>query len=164
LCNYELAGVDDMYLILRRARNEPAALTLLKEGDLQWGEQLGLTNHAETNLWLELSVKPSLAGRVRQFLYKPPEVQLKVWPVANPATNAVAITQFRVPVSMLTAGFLANPLELTTSDVNRLYRGGVVTNAAAYALDCGPGGAWPWQPRIHYRLYAIKNHFASHGD
>jgi hypothetical protein len=25
------------------------------------------------------------------------------------------------------------------------------------ALDVGQAGAWPWQPQIHYRLYAIEN-------
>ena len=78
-------------------------MKLLSEGASHWGERISLTNYPATNLWLELDAQPSLAGRALGFLYKPPEVQLQVWA----ATNSAAPQEFRVPVSMLAAGFLA---------------------------------------------------------
>jgi hypothetical protein len=152
LCNYELVTNDNVYLVLHHVRNEPAKLKLLREGDAAWGARIELTNAAATNLWLELDAHPSLAGRARQFLYKPPEVMMNVWS----GTNAEA-QSFRVPVSMLEAGFIASPVLLSPSDVRNLYLGQEVANATGLALDVGQAGAWPWQPQIHYRLYAIEN-------
>ena len=77
-------------------------------------------------------------------------------------TNAEA-KSFRVPVSMLEAGFVASPVLLSPADVRKLYEGQELANATGFALDYGQGGAWPWQPQIHYRLYAIENLLAAHG-
>ena len=158
LCNYELVTNDNVYLVLRHVRNVPGKLKFLREGDVAWGARIELTNTAATNLWMELDACPSFAGRVRQFLYKPPEVKMSVWS----GTNAEA-KRFRVPVSMLKAGFVASPVLLSPDDVRKLYKGEQLANATGVALDCGRAGAWPWQPRIHYRLYAIENLLAKNG-
>ncbi len=160
LVNYDMAGADNQFLILKHARSEAPVLKLVREGDLNWNEKISLVDHQGTNLWLELEAKPSLAGRVRQFLYKPPTLQLKVWS----ATNSLAPRTFPVPACMLLAGFLANPLELNTQDVANLYRGESVVDAGAYALDFGPSGPGPWQDHIHYRLYEIENHLGRRGN
>jgi hypothetical protein len=149
-----------MFLVLKHARAEAPVLKLLREGELKWNEKIDVAGYEETNLWLELNVQPSLVGRVRQFLYKPPALQLEVWP----ATNSAAVRTFRVPASMLSPGFLANPLELTTQDVANLYRGESVANAGGYALDSGPAGPGFWQDRIHYRLYQIENRLGKRGN
>jgi hypothetical protein len=158
LCNYDFLTNDSEYLVLRHVRNEAAKLTLVREGDAAWGGRIELTNTTATNLWLELDARPSLAGRARRFLYKPPEVKMSVWS----GTNAEA-KSFRVPVSMLKAGFVASPVLLSPSDVRKLYEGRELANATALALDYGEVGASPWQPQIHYRLYAIENLMAAHG-
>ena len=77
-------------------------------------------------------------------------------------TNAEA-KSFRVPVSMLAAGFVASPVLLSASDVRKLYEGQELAHATELALECVQGGEWPWQSQIHYRLYAIENMFATHG-
>jgi hypothetical protein len=159
LCNYRLVTNDNVYLVLRHVRNEAAKLKLVREGDVAWSGRIGLTNTTATNLWLELDARPSLAGRARQFLYKTPEVTMSVWS----GTNAEAKT-FRVPVSMLRAGFVASPVLLSPSDVRKLYEGQDLEHATGLALDYGPAGAGPWQPQIHYRLYAIENLLAAHGN
>jgi hypothetical protein len=160
LMNYDLVGSDGTFLVLKRARSEAPRLKLLREGDVNWNEKIAVAGFAGTNLWLELDAKPTLAGQLRQFFYKPPELQFKMWP----ATNTVTPNTYPVPACMLAAGFLANPLELTTWDVGNLYLGGTETNASAYALDCGPAGSGLWQDRVHYRLYQIENRLGGRGN
>jgi len=158
LCNYQLVTNDNAYLVLHHVRNEPAKLKLLREGDVTWGARIELTNTAAANLWLELDAQPSLPGRVRQFLYKPPEAMMSVWSGTNAEPN-----RFRVPFSMLKAGFVASPVLLSAADVGDLCKGKELANATGVFLDHGPAGAWPWGPRIHYRLYTIENLLAAPG-
>jgi hypothetical protein len=156
LCNYQLVTYDNVYLVLRHVRNEPAKLKLVREGDVAWGARIEFTNATAMNLWLELDARPSLAGRVRQFLYKPPAAMMSVWSGTNAEPNS-----FRVPVSMLKAGFVASPVLLAPSDVSDLYQGKELANTKEMSLDYGEGGAGPWQPQIHYRLYAIESLLAA---
>jgi len=128
----------------------------MREGDVAWGARLGLENTAATNLWLELDAEPSLAGRARRFLYKPPEVMMSVWSGTNAKPNS-----FRVPVSMLKAGFVASPVLLSPTDVGHMCEGKELASATGVLLDCGRTGAWPWRPQIHYRLYTIENVLAA---
>jgi hypothetical protein len=158
LCNYQLVTNDNVYLVLHHVRNEPAKLKLIREGDVTWGARIELTNTTATNLWLELDAPPSLAGRARQFLYKPPEVMMSVWSGTNAKPN-----NFRVPVSMLKAGFVASPVLLSPADVGHLYKGKELANATGVLLDYGQTGAWPWQSQIHYRLYTTENLLAAQG-
>ena len=153
LRDYELAGAEDRFLILRRARNGSGGLKLLREGDAQWGERIDVADYGATNLWLEIAVKPTWAGRLRQVLYKPPETHLAVWT----GTNGAPPKRFRAPVPMLNAGFLANPLVLTNGDVANLYRGAATTPASAYAVESASGWTALWQDRVHYRLYQIES-------
>ncbi len=151
LGNYELVTNDNMFLVLHRARSDAAKLKLLREGDAAWGGRIELTNVAATNLWLELDAQPSLAGKAYAFLYKPPEVQMKVWWGTNAAPK-----DFRVPVSMLAAGFVASPVLLSTADVQKFYLGQELPRSTAISLNCDDVGAWPWQAKVHYRVYEIE--------
>jgi hypothetical protein len=156
LCNYQLVTNDNVYLVLRHVRNEPAKLKLVREGDVSWGARIELTNTAATNLWLALDAQPSLTGRARRFLYKAPEVMMSVWSGTNAEPNS-----FRVPVSMLKAGFVASPVLLSPTDVDGLCEGKELANATAVLLNQGQAGTWLWQPQIHYRLYTIENLLAA---
>ena len=157
LCNYQLVTNDNVYLVLHHVRNEPAKLKLMREGDVTWGARIELTNTA-TNLWLALDAQPSLTGWARQMLYKEPEVMMSVWSGTNAKPNS-----FRVPVSMLKAGFVASPVLLSPTDVGQLCEGKELANATGVLLDQGEAGAGLWQPEIHYRLYTIENLLPTQG-
>jgi hypothetical protein len=83
---------------------------------------------------------------------------MNVWSGTNAEPN-----NFRVPVSMLKAGFVASPVLLSPSDVRNFYEGHDVANATGLTLNYDQANASPWQSQIHYRLYAIENLLAAQG-
>jgi hypothetical protein len=153
LANYRLAGIEGDYLLLRRNKTAGAQLTLLKEGTILSGEKLPLPSAPGNALWLELDLKPSLFGRLRQFLYKPQQTRFIVWNQSDPATPL----SYRAPAPMLSAGFLVSPLLLSTQDIADLYLGGQSHPAAACAVEIPPALLASWRSPIQFRLYRLEN-------
>jgi hypothetical protein len=153
LANYQLVGIEADYLLLRRHAAAKPQLTLLKEGTVSAGEKLPLPDASATALWLELDLQPTLFGRLRHFLYKPPETVFTVWNQSAPA----APLRFRAPAAMLSAGFIISPLLLSTQDIADLYLRGQSRPAAACAVEIPHGLLASWRASIHFRLYRLEN-------
>jgi hypothetical protein len=157
LINYELDGAEGQFLLLKARTAERARLTLLREGAVRPSEPINLKPYGDTNLWLEITLAPSLSGRLREILYRPPPVRLAAWRV--PRKELLA--RRRAPAPMLAAGFLASPLLLRNQDVEDLYAGKPVPRPAAYSVELQPGQEHFWQDAVRFRLYAIENKIAS---
>lgn len=150
LANYELAGSEGNYLLLRRKGNEEPKLTLVKEGTVFAGEKIDLPAGGETNLWVEMDRKPTLLGRIQQFLYRPAQMAI----VVSQAGDAQP-TIFNAPAAMLSAGFLMNPLVLNNQDVSDLYASGKRRTAASFVVDDAHDGIEAWKPQVKYRIYRV---------
>ena len=150
LCNYELVAAEAQFLLLKEKTREPPRLTLLREGDVTLSERIDLTPWSETNLWLELDLRPSLTGRLREFLYRAPTVRLAAW------RGPDLLARRRAPAAGMSAGFLASPLLLETSEVQKLHDG-ELKRPTAYSVKITPGEEGFWQKRIRYRLYRIES-------
>jgi hypothetical protein len=138
-----------------RALSDPQHLKLLTEGTIRVGERIDLTSFGNQNTWLEIAINPSLAGRLRQFLYQPPAIRLAVW---DDAGRPIA-TQFRAPAPMLAAGFLASPLILNNATITNFYASGPMIRPAAYAVELDAAATTFWGNLIRFRLYKIENTF-----
>ncbi|HTL58220.1 MAG TPA: hypothetical protein VL361_21210 [Candidatus Limnocylindrales bacterium] len=158
LINYEPAGSEGAFLLLKSARNETASLNLLREGTFQIGERLSLSEFGETNLWLELDLEPTLIGYFRQFFYQPAKSRLLVW--SSTSADAQAL-RFRAPPLMLAAGFLLSPLQLNTDDVLRLYQGREAKRPSAIGIEINPGDEELWRKTVRFRLYRLHNHLGA---
>ena len=156
LINYDLAASDDHFLLFKARQPAAPVLTLLAEGTVQLGEKIDLTRFKDLNTWLQITLDPTLAGRLRQFVYQPPHVRLTIWDRAAGQHAA-----FRAPVPMLAAGFLATPLLLRNASLVAIYSRNSVTRPTAYSLEMDPGSASFWQSSIHFRLYKIENAFGT---
>jgi hypothetical protein len=139
--------------LLKSKAAEPARLTLLREGTVRPGEPIVLQEFGDTNLWLEITLEPTLSGRLREFFYHPPTVRLAAWREAGKEL----LTRRRAPAPMLAAGFLASPLLLRNEDVQDLFAGKPVARPAAYSVELLPGEDRLWLPTIHFRIYRIEN-------
>ena len=161
LSKYEFAGGEGSFLLLK-ARHRPAQtsgkpaatqLTVLQEGTIRPGERLNLAHFSESNLWVELRPEPTLAGRLRQVLYRPAQLQLLVWG-DSPGNGP---RRFRAPAPMLSAGFVASPLLLKTEDFANVSRGCGFTRPSAFALEFSRGdGRW-WKNTIQFRISKIES-------
>lgn len=155
--NYRPVLNDDHFLLLRRTKTTQPELILFKEGTVAAGESIDLKGLRQTNLWLEMDLRPSLLGRLRQLLYKPPIVRLAV----QRGSDGLPGHAFSVPAAMMSAGFLANPVVLNKDDVKHLYDASKILHADAYSIEIPPDDSKYWQPQIHFRLYRIGNKIAS---
>jgi hypothetical protein len=154
LINYTLAGERPDLLLLKLKSAAAPRLSLLHEGTVAPGQPIDLRPHGEANLWMEVELKPSWLGRLRQFLYQPPTVRIAAW--ADPARNLIC--RQRAPAPMLSAGFVASPMLRQNQDVEDLYTGKSLKRPAAYTVELLPGQESYWQEAIRFRIYRIENH------
>jgi len=159
LINYELVASEAPFLLLAAKHSEPPKVKLLHEATISPGQPIQLSGYGTTNLWLELELKPTLLGRVREFLYQPAKSRLVVsWS----ASGKEVTRRFRAPAPMLAAGFLLSPLILTTDDVRALYDGAEPHRPKACRIEFNPGDEKFWQPTVRFRVYAIENTLGRH--
>jgi len=152
LINYEPAGTEGPFLLLKARTKTPAELTLLHEGEGSLGQQIPLNQYGDADLWIQIDVKPTLLGRMRQFLYQPSKVRLAVWYTAGEEPKA---RRFRAPTPMLASGFLLSPLMLSNEDVLRLYEGTGFVRPSACVVELNRGTEEWWQRQISFRVYRI---------
>lgn len=151
LFNFELVTGEEPFVLLKPKSFSAPRLVPLREGEVRPGEILSLTDYSSTNLWLELDVKPTVAGRLRELLFHAPTVRLAAW-----RDGKSLLLKRRAPPVMLAAGFLASPFITTGQDLVNFYKGGPIVRPAGYSIELLPGEEWFWQNNIHFRLYKIE--------
>lgn len=152
LLNHVPVAVERQFILLKPVTQAAPRLTLQSSGAAQLGERIGLKN-SNTNLWLEIDLRPSLLGHLRRFLFRPPLVRLALWN----AEDGGLLVRNRAPASMLAAGFLVNPLCLRTEDVAALYTGKTRTPPGACSIQVPPGEERFWRKQVRYRLYTVES-------
>ena len=154
LVDYEPVAGENQFLLLRpKGDRTRAKLKPLREGTVRPGEPILLTDNGQTDLWLEVTIKPTLAGHARQLFYKPPIVRMAMW--HNPSKQGAS--WFRAPAPMLDAGFVASPMLANTEDALNLYADTAITRPYACSIEVGAGNERYWRDTISYRLYKIEN-------
>ena len=153
LLNYEPLAMEDSFLLLKARAAQAPKLTLLGEGIVRQGEPIDLRPYGDADIWMEIYVEPTWAGRLRQFFFQPARTRLAAW--RTPRKDR--IIKSLAPAPMLAAGFLASPLVLNNEDVLDLYTGNAVTRPGAYSVELTPEQRRFWQDTVRYRLYRIEN-------
>ena len=171
LLNYRLVSSNTPTLVLRRHRAAGAKVRLLREETVSTGKPIEIKPFGSTNLWLQIDVAPTFAGKCRQFLYKPAPVRLAVWfnpgdLRANPLPGRTSDAPggrdgntkalWKAPPPMLSAGFLASPLLLDDRDFVNVLGAGTLRRPIAYSVEVDPDSAAFWQTQIRYRIYALQ--------
>jgi hypothetical protein len=145
-------GVEGSTILLSLNHWWPGVPRLLRQGTAHPGERIELAAFREENLWMEIDLRPSLAGHASRLFFKPPLVYLRVW--AGPGAPDPGHL-FEAPPPMLSAGFLASPLLLETSDVVKWYTGGAIARPAAVSIELEPGTERFWETDISYRIWTM---------
>jgi hypothetical protein len=151
LLNYEPAGAEGEFLLLKSKSAQATRLELVREGVVRPGERIELSGLGNANLWLEIDLKPTLLGRLRQILYRSSEVRLAAW---RDESKRLLLRR-RAPAPMLAAGLLASPLVLSNEDFLGCYTGKHPPRPAAYSVELLPGEAHFWESAIRFRVYQI---------
>ena len=156
LSNCELVDREGRFLLLKLGDFSVPRLKLLREEVVGPGTPIGLEEYGKTNIWMEISLAPTMAGKIRQLAYKSSELRLAAWrgPSKTKAT-------FHSPAPMLAAGFLASPLLLRNEDVLAFYHGIDLTRPKAYSVETTPEEECFWQRKVRFRIriYQIESNF-----
>jgi len=150
LTDYTLVGGEGPFLLLKHQPVPQPQMTLLKEALARADEPINLSEYGDDDLWMEISLTPSIKGKLRETFYKPPEVYLGVW-----GQSSARAINLRAPFKMLGAGFVASPVMLRTQDVADLYTGAAIHRPGGYMIRLQPGTEDLWLNEISYRLYRI---------
>jgi hypothetical protein len=153
LISYELAAAEGEFLLLKAKSFDSPKLNLLREGTVRLGQPIDLRDYGRVNLWMEIDLEPTLIGRLRQFLYRPPTV----WLAARRDLTGETLLRKRAPASMLAAGFLVSPLLSRNEDVLALYTGNTITRPGTCSVELIPGDEHFWLKMLHFRIYKIEN-------
>jgi hypothetical protein len=152
LMNGQPMGEEKQFLLLKVLSRSLPKVALLKEGVIGFNQALDLNPFGQTNLWVEIDVVPSFLGRLRELVYKPSRLRLRVW--QNSQKNSSQA--YPAPASMLAAGFVASPLLLRRQDVARFYRGEGSARPHAMSIESGEPRDPYWKPQITYRIYSFQ--------
>jgi len=152
LLNYQAIAAEGLFLLLKSNTCSPARLTLVREGTAGMGELISLDGSSGTEIWMEIDVRPTALGRLRQLLYKSPKTRLAVWSgsVKKPLARMAA------PTPMLAAGFWISPLLVHTQDVLNYYGGKPTIRPKACSIELDTGGERFWRPKIRFRIYRVE--------
>jgi hypothetical protein len=153
LRDYEPVDSEGPFLLLKARQHSLPRLELLRESTMRPGELVDLSKWPDSDIWLSMEMRPTFLGWVRTFFYQAPKVELGVWVLQN----GLKMARFRAPAPMLSAGFLANPIQLQNEDVLDLYVGNRVARAVAYSIELPPGTQSLWQDTVQCKVYKIQN-------
>jgi hypothetical protein len=153
LINFEMTEEEKGMLLLKARSRRPARLSLLKEEMLPLHGRISLTEYKDQDLWIEIDLKPSVKGSIRQVLYKPPKVRLAIWPNSEQAHALF----YRAPPVMMAAGFVISPLLLDTRSVADFLSTGRALRSDALSVLISSDTASCWRSMMSFKLYRIDN-------
>ena len=118
LRNYDLAGQDGKFLILRSKEGPPidVHMKLIHEETVSFDKKINLSEWNNVPLIMQVDVKPTFVGRLMTFIYQSPVLSLNIH-----SGDKVLSTRF-IP-EMASRGFFINPLLFENKDVANLYKG-----------------------------------------
>ena len=154
LINYQRVAREGHFLLLKRESAKPTKLTLVDQGTLTFTQPINLRQHAGENLWIEIEIKSSLAGRVMQLLYRPSPIRLSVW--SDSGEKPKRLERRQAARSVLQSGFVVSPFLLTTDTADEFLSHHTALQPAALSLEPEARKAFLWNDTIRFRLYKIE--------
>src|ERR1017187_2673596 len=151
---YQPAGFSGDYLALGKAR-EAAALDREKilERTVTWDQKVELAPRSSGPVWAEIDVQVQPIGRLIDFLFRPPEVDLRV--EAGGVWNAYLLL-----IPLARSGFLLSPVVENPVAFALLYRGEqshpLAPDVSRIAVATGSGGKRFYRPQIAVRFYRLS--------
>jgi hypothetical protein len=137
LQRYRPVLAEKGFLLLERLaktahRDVPAGRVVLDQA-IKFGEWISLSSLPGNYHTLAVRLRPSWWGSLRTFLYKSPELSIKVCTAADPKGQT-----YRLVPGMAETGFILNPLLSNAEDVLELYRenAGGGNRVTAFTITC----------------------------
>ncbi|MBS0662186.1 MAG: hypothetical protein JSR48_02905 [Verrucomicrobia bacterium] len=151
---------DRDFLLWKRNPPNPAldTKTLLSSTEVKFGEQVKSPILGDTPVWCELEIRPSLLGRIRDLLYKPPQLKLAV------SDGTDQQSTYRLVGNMARAGFLLYPHFTNTYNVRAFQGGGTGPRIFWFAVELDPAMRKFFAPTIGVKIYRLPPFERSRGQ
>ena len=101
---------------------------------------------------MEISLRPTLLGRLQEFFYQPPNVRLCCWR----GGQGEKAEFFRAPTPMLEGGFVISPLLRDNATVREYYEGKSDSKPSAVSLELGTRDRRFYQESFSFRVYSFQ--------
>jgi hypothetical protein len=154
LGRYQPAGFSGEYLALRKAPGPaPAQTAKILERTVTWDQEIELGPTSAGPVWAEIDLQVQPLGRLIDFLFRPPDVDL----VVQAGGRWIAC---RLLASLARLGFLLSPVVEGPAAFALLYRGDqshpLSPDVSRIAVRTDSGGMRFYQPQIAVRLYRLS--------
>ncbi len=116
LCNYVPVESENGFILMHKILTKEFVFQPIHEQTLQFGEQLDITRWNKDLIFISVSMKPTVLGRVITFLFQQFPIGMNCY-----VGDSVGSLQF-VPI-MGNLPFLLNPLILNNDDILYMYKG-----------------------------------------
>jgi hypothetical protein len=140
------------FLLWRRNRPDPGLdeKTPLSSTTLAFSQNVAVPDRGDAPIWVEIDARPSLLGRLRTFLYKPPTLNIAL-------TDGRSFkSTYRLISGMARAGFLLHPFFTGNNDVVQFETGNPTTRPASFSLEMPPAQRKYFQRDIGVRFFMLK--------
>lgn len=105
---YDFVQAETGFLVWKRRPGAfdatAIAPRLLRQDTMEVGRPYSLASDNHQPLWVQIDLRPNLWGLLRSFLYKPPQVILRI------LSNDGNATEYLMPLPMGRNGFVINPI------------------------------------------------------
>lgn len=151
---YEYVHTEKTYQLWRKLPDpfDPAPYLPqpLEARSLAIGETWDIRGHSDKHLWVNIDARPSLLGRLRTFLYKPPVLSLNVEDVNGNSSS------YRLPAPIGRAGFILSPLVTDLLDFVHFSGGTPERMVARISLQLAPEDLKYYASTAEVRLSTLK--------
>jgi hypothetical protein len=149
LRNYEPIGTEKEYMLWKRKAESLPLVPhrLLREGTATWGDPLPLLSN-ECPVWIEVEIRSTWLGKLREFLYKPAKITMTVETVDHDTEY------YRLVRPLARSGFIINPTLRNLDDLLGMYRAPGKGNALSVTISVDDSARPLYRTPYRYRLYA----------
>jgi hypothetical protein len=154
LSQYHPTMSQDSRIFLRK--NTPAttnaAPSLILNGTHRLGEEISVPD-ANTPIFVELDIKPTLIGRLANILFKPPKLKIKLV-----LTTGIS-KEYRIISGLSKSGFIISPLIEYTPEFSLLYANSSLLQnkkVKSFSISTADGSNIFWQNKFSINFKKIE--------
>jgi hypothetical protein len=150
--NYEFHSEERGFLLWQRAAKTAGPVALgepVWQTEAAWGQPIALPAHPGRALWIEVKVRRSAFGWLKQQLLPPADPLLRLRDEENSALT------YRASPEALATGFLVNPLFRGEIDLVRYQAGEALPPIRELTLELPAGHGTNFAPRFEVSLYEV---------
>ncbi len=115
------------------------------------GERVEVPDFGGRPVWVTIAVEPTLAGRVRKFLYKLPHVYLQATERSGQTESFLLVRRIAA-----TTGFILDPLFTNSGDVLAYQNGSSGRRVQSVRLEAMAGGEGWFRPEVEIEFRALN--------